>query len=184
MVLSFFFSSVLSLSFYWSLIVWNVMLLSAVQWSESVICRHISHPAWTDLSPPTPSHPSRSSHSTELSSLCFTAGSHQLSVLRMVVYNGHVNCNTYLKQFCCILGLDVFVSSLDQGLSLNHPVTGLFYFCYRLPVKEIAGISTWIERIEEIVCFISSPDTKWLVSRSWLFFSLFWRNLTLVVYCT
>ena len=40
------------------------------------------------LGPPSPhhppSHPSRSSQSTELSSLCYTAGTHQLSVLHMV----------------------------------------------------------------------------------------------------
>ena len=45
------------------------MLVSAVQRSESAICIHISSPSWTSLLPP-PSHPSRSSQSTELSSLC------------------------------------------------------------------------------------------------------------------
>ena len=35
---------------------------------------------------PPPSHPSRSLQSTELSSLCYTAGSYQLSILHMVVY--------------------------------------------------------------------------------------------------
>ena len=44
-------------------------------------------PSLLDLSPtPTPpSHPSRSSQSTKLSSLCYTAGSHQLSILHMAV---------------------------------------------------------------------------------------------------
>ena len=36
--------------------------------------------------PPSPSHPSRWSQSTELISLCYAAASHQLSILRLVVY--------------------------------------------------------------------------------------------------
>ena len=45
---------------------------------------HIPSPL---ILPPTPpSSPSRSSQSTKLSSLCFIADSHQLSVLHMVVY--------------------------------------------------------------------------------------------------
>ena len=51
------------------------MLVSAVQWSESAVCVHRSPP----LGPPShhrPSHSARSSQSTELSSLCHTAGPH------------------------------------------------------------------------------------------------------------
>ena len=36
--------------------------------------------------PPSPSHPSRWSQSTELISLCYAAASHQLSILHLVVY--------------------------------------------------------------------------------------------------
>ena len=36
--------------------------------------------------PPTPSHPSRLSQNTEVSSLCYTAASHWLSILYTVVY--------------------------------------------------------------------------------------------------
>ena len=43
----------------------TILLVSAVQWSESAMCIHIS-----------PAHPSRSSQNTELSSLCCTAASH------------------------------------------------------------------------------------------------------------
>ena len=43
------------------------------------ICIHIADP-------PPHSHPSRSSQSSELSYLCYTATSHWLSVLHMVVY--------------------------------------------------------------------------------------------------
>ena len=50
---------------------YNDVLVSAVQWSESAICIHISLPSWTSLLA-TPYHPSRSPQSTELSSLHYT----------------------------------------------------------------------------------------------------------------
>ena len=49
------------------------MLVSGVQHCESVISIHMSPPSWTSLSPSTPSHPSRLSQSTSLSSLYYTA---------------------------------------------------------------------------------------------------------------
>ena len=52
-------------------LLYNVVLVSAVQQSESAICLHMSAPTW--ISHP---HPSRSSQSTKLSSLCYTAASH------------------------------------------------------------------------------------------------------------
>ena len=45
----------------------------------------ISPPSSISL-PPSLSHPSRWSQSTELISLCYAAASHQLSILRLVVY--------------------------------------------------------------------------------------------------
>ena len=47
--------------------------------------RHIPS-SWTSFPPPIPSHPSRSSQSTRLSSLCYAATSHQLSILPMLMY--------------------------------------------------------------------------------------------------
>ena len=47
---------------------------------------HVSPRPWTSLPLPTPSHPSRLSRSTGVSSLCHTADSHWLSILRMVIY--------------------------------------------------------------------------------------------------
>ena len=44
----------------------------------------MSPPSWTSLSSPTPSHPSRFSWNTGLSSLCQTANSHWLSILHIV----------------------------------------------------------------------------------------------------
>ena len=68
-------------NFFWS-IVYNIMLVSAVQWIQSNICIHISSPAWTSLSHPfSPSHPSR-----KLSSLCYTAGPTSYFFLHMVAY--------------------------------------------------------------------------------------------------
>ena len=52
------------------------MLVSGVQQCESVISIHMSPPSWTSLSPTTPSHPSRLSKSTSLSSLYYTASPH------------------------------------------------------------------------------------------------------------
>ena len=52
-------------------------LVSAIQWSKSAICTHVSPPSWASLTPPTCiSYPSRSSQSTELSSLCHAADPH------------------------------------------------------------------------------------------------------------
>ena len=62
-------------------LLYNVVLVSAVQYSESAICIHISSPLWASLPLPT-SHPSRSSQSTQLSSLCCTAASHYSLVYR------------------------------------------------------------------------------------------------------
>ena len=59
-------------------LLYNVVLVSAEQQNESALYIHI-------YSPIPLSQPSRSSKSTELSSLCCRAASHQLSILCMVV---------------------------------------------------------------------------------------------------
>ena len=66
-------------------LLYNVALASAAQQCESALCLHISPPSGASLSPPQ-SHPSRSSQSTQLSSLCYTAAFHQLAILHMDVY--------------------------------------------------------------------------------------------------
>ena len=58
-------------------LLYNVVLLSAVQQSESVIRIHTSPLFFI-------SFPSGSPQSTQFSSLCYTVGSHQLSILYMV----------------------------------------------------------------------------------------------------
>ena len=57
---------------------YNVVLVSTVQQSESAIHIHISSPFWISL-------PFRSPQSTEQSSLRYTVGSHQLSILYIVL---------------------------------------------------------------------------------------------------
>ena len=57
-------------------LLYNVVLVSAVRWSESAICIHICLPSWTALLPHPACHSSRSSQSTKLSSLCYTAAFH------------------------------------------------------------------------------------------------------------
>ena len=50
-------------------------------------CKYTCIPSFLNLLPiPPPSHPSRSSQSTRLSFLCYTATSHYLCVLHMVMY--------------------------------------------------------------------------------------------------
>ena len=65
---------------------YNIVLVSATHQHESVTGIHMSHPSWTSLPSPIPSHPSRLSQSTGLSSLCHTANSHWLSILHIVMY--------------------------------------------------------------------------------------------------
>ena len=57
-------------------------LFYAVKW---VIFMHTYIPSFLNLPPTPPSHPTRSSQSPELSSLCYRATSHQLSVLHMLL---------------------------------------------------------------------------------------------------
>ena len=57
----------------------TMLLLSAVPRSESALCIHMSPLSYTSLSHSSSSYPSGSSQSTELSSLCYTAASHELS---------------------------------------------------------------------------------------------------------
>ena len=75
------------------------MLVPAVQGSESAVCIHISPPSWACL-PPSLIIPHPSLQSTELSSLCYTAASHYLSVLHLVVYISREGNGTPLQYSC------------------------------------------------------------------------------------
>ena len=72
-------------------LLYNVVLVSAVQQSESAICIHISPPSWTSLPPHTPPIPPtqvKTEHGAELPALysrlplaiCFTHGSVYMSI--------------------------------------------------------------------------------------------------------
>ena len=98
-----FFSFIFRKTFVGVQLLYDVVLVSTVQQSKSAICIHIL--------PPTPLFwiffPFRSPQSTEKSSLCYTVGSLQLSILYIVVYicqspkSSHLLCNfnlSHLKQ--------------------------------------------------------------------------------------
>ena len=61
--------------YYWGIVASQVVLGSAVQGNRSAICIHISPLSWTSLRTHPPSHPSRPSQSTDLSSLGYIAAS-------------------------------------------------------------------------------------------------------------
>ena len=83
-----------------SIIVLPCCVVSAVQWSQSVISIHISPPSWSFLPPHAPSHSLRSSQSIELPvhyskfplAICFTHGSVYMSFvwfIRFVLLLSH-----------------------------------------------------------------------------------------------
>ena len=83
-------------------LLYNVVLVSAVQQSESAICILISPLSGI-------SFPFRSSWSTEKSSLCYTAGSHQLSILYIVAYIYNPNLPIHPTPPLSAFGVHMFV---------------------------------------------------------------------------
>ena len=63
---------------------YNIVSVSAVQHESASKYTYV--PSLLSLLPSPPPHPSRSSQRTELSSLCYSAASHVLSALHIVVY--------------------------------------------------------------------------------------------------
>ena len=76
---------------------YSVGLASAVQRLESAVSIDISPHL---EAPPHRALPSRSSQSSELSSLCYTAPSHELSILHVVVYTCGEGNGTPLQYSC------------------------------------------------------------------------------------
>ena len=60
-------------------LLYYIVLVSAIYQHESAVGIYMSSPSRTSLPPPTPSHPSRLSQSTGLTSLCPTVNFHCLS---------------------------------------------------------------------------------------------------------
>ena len=75
-------------------LLFNVVLISAVQQSESAIHIHISPLFWI-------SSPFRSAQSTEQSSLCCTVGS-QFSISYIAVYSVYVNPDLPVHPTCLL----------------------------------------------------------------------------------
>ena len=65
-------------------LLYNAVLVSAVQQRASAIRIHVSPPSWACLPPP--SHPLGHHRALGRVSLCSTTSSHQLSILNMIVY--------------------------------------------------------------------------------------------------
>ena len=80
--------SIFLIDLYWSIVAsqYCVSFCCTTKWISHVHTHvPISPPSWASL-PSSLSHPSRSSQSTELISLCYAAASHQPTVLHSVVY--------------------------------------------------------------------------------------------------
>ena len=101
-------------------ILYNVMLVSAVQWSESAMYKYLFPPLGPLSKPTLKSHPSRSSQGTELSSLHYPAASHSFT-------HGCVYMSILISQ--CI------------PLPPLHVHTSVFYVCvYSCPANEHTGL--------------------------------------------
>ena len=94
----------------------SVVLVSAI-YQQKIIGTglRMSPPSWTSLSPPTPSHLSRLSQSTGLSSLSHTANSHWLCVLHMVQYMFPCYClhSAHPLLPCCVHKPDILAIHLS-----------------------------------------------------------------------
>ena len=82
--LGFFPTHILFFFFKWSIVALQCCVSLCLQQHKSAICIHISPPSGTSPHHSIPSP--RSSQSTKVSSLCYTAASHQLSISHMVEY--------------------------------------------------------------------------------------------------
>ena len=114
---------------------------------ESVVSIHTSPPSWNFIPPPTPSHLSRLSQSTKLSSLCYTTAAHWLSVLYIVMF-----------MFQCY-SLNLFHSLF---LPLCPQVQSLQLHLYSCPANSF--ISTiFLDSISSV----QSPSRVWLFAAPW-----------------
>ena len=100
---------------------YNVVLVSTVQRSESAICIHISPLFWI-------SFPFKSSQNIEQSSLCYTVGSHQLSVLYIVVDICQSQSLNSSHSPPCPLGNHKFVFYICDSISALQISSSVHFF--------------------------------------------------------
>ena len=70
--------------------------LYSSEFKDKKFCQAISCPSWTFTAP---SHPSRSSQRTELSSLCYITASHQLAILHMAITPMSIPISQFIPPF-------------------------------------------------------------------------------------
>lgn len=129
-----------------------MLLVSAVQQGKTAIIIHMSPRSWTlPRSPPSPSHPSRSSQHTWLSSLC------RIAAFPLASYftHGSLCMSVLLSQFGPILPKwDNFSLGSFLGISTASPHSA-GHLC---PTQPVRAMQIW------------SPcaDTTWIISQATL----------------
>ena len=89
----------------------------------------ISPPSWASL-PSSLSHPSRSSQSTELISLCYAAASHQPTILHLVVYI--CQCYSHFALPPHVLKSIFYVYLFIPALQLGHEYHFFLFFRFHI----------------------------------------------------
>ena len=169
---------------YWSIIAlqWCVSCCCTTKWiSYTYTYIPISPPSWASLTPSL-SHPSRSSQSIELISLCYAAASHYLSILHLAVYicQCYSLTSSQLPLPHCVLKsiryICVFIPALPLGSSILlfrfHIYALAYSICFPLSdllhsVWQTLGPSTslqitqfrsflWLSNIPLYICATSS----------------------------
>ena len=123
-------------------LLYNAVLVSAIQQLKLAI---IFEPP----SPP-PSHPSRSSQSTKLGSLCYTATSHQLSVSHMVVYIQGFPGSSAGKESACNAGDPSLTSGSRRsaGEGIGYPLQFFWASLVAQLVKNLPAMwETWVQSL-------------------------------------
>ena len=113
-------------------LLYNVMLISAVQQYKSAIILHITTPSWA------PSYHSKSSQSIRLVSLCYIIASYQLYLLPMIVYIYQrcflLSFHTLLSFLHCVYKSILCICVSSPSLQIGSLVPTLFLDCIYLCV--------------------------------------------------